>query len=313
MDQTELDHEASYALDTFTNQFLAQYPVHCELRTLPLGQRLLHAHNGFEFYLCLQGSGSYIVGDRLYPLHAGTLTVIRPHVIHRPFSGKDQVFHRYVMSIDESYLERIQAACFTSDLRINGFLAETDGSSHYFLSASQLHRLELMLSELTYVLHTKTATYELAVLKCMSEFLLLLFSLYDEPDAQGAAKSEDEQIIGDVLSYLIAHYQEDVQINDIVRLFPISRSRLFDRFKEITGHTIKQFLTEYRLNKAKRLLAESALPITEVAHHAGFGDMSHFFNVFKKITGLTPKQYRLEAVKRKKGNPSLSGLPDLQG
>ncbi|RIE05329.1 hypothetical protein D3H35_01020 [Cohnella faecalis] len=42
----------------------------------PLGQKTLHAHEGFELYLCVSGSGFYMVGDRLFPLHAGTLTVI---------------------------------------------------------------------------------------------------------------------------------------------------------------------------------------------------------------------------------------------
>lgn len=77
--------------------------------------------------------------------------------------------------------------------------------------------------------------------------------------------------------------------------FSVSRSRLFNLFKETTGSTIKQFLSDYRLNKAKRLLAESDLPVTEVAAATGFGDISHFL-ACSKGTALTPKQYRKETL-----------------
>lgn len=309
METSQLD--ATHAIDDYTNHFLAAYPVHCELRTIPLEQHFLHSHNGYEIYLVLQGSGSYIIGDRLYPLHAGTLTIIHPNVIHRPFHGNSKEFHRYVLSIDESYLEHIHAICFRSDLSIRGILTEVHSdSSHYFLSTQQLNLLQTVLSELEQTLHHQAPNYELAILKSMAEFFLLLFRLQKEPHASGLMKSKDQQIIGDVLSYLIAHHQESIQIDDLLALFPISRSQLFNLFKETTGHTIKQFLNEYRLNKAKRLLAATDLTVTEVISATGFGDISHFFNVFKKETGLTPKQYRKKAVKRKKSNTADAGLHD---
>ncbi|MEC0268065.1 AraC family transcriptional regulator [Paenibacillus anseongense] len=284
-----------YAIDDFTNHFLANYPVHCELRKSPLHQQSLHAHNGYEFYFVLQGTGSYIAGDQLYPLHAGTLTVIQPGVIHRPYHMLNQDFHRYVLSIDESYMEGIHAICRKTDLSISGFLqAMHPESSHHFLSVQQLDQLQMLLAELEQTLKDKKLHFELNVLKCLAEFFLLLLGLHH--GVTSPHRSEDEQLIGNVLSYLIAHYQEDLHVDDLLELFPVSRSRLFNLFKETTGSTMKQFLSDYRLNKAKRLLAETDLPVTEVAAATGFGDISHFFSVFKKSTALTPKQYRKETV-----------------
>lgn len=298
MDRAEPEFSSSFALDEYTNRFLTEYPVNCQLRTAPLGQRMLHAHNGFEFYFCLDGSGSYIVGDRLYPLKAGTLTIIRPHVVHRPFTGKPEPLHRFVVSIDEAYMDAINAACFGSALPICSlFIDDEFQSGHYFLSAPQQSKLASLLSELELQLQNKTPYSELAVLKSIAEMLMLIIDLQQN----GAAgmklnESEDERIVGGVLSFLTAHYQEKLQIEDLLRLYPVSRSRLFYIFKEATGNTIKQFLTDYRLNQAKRLLAETAMPVTEIALHTGFGDMSHFFHVFKRGTGLSPKKYRGEAA-----------------
>ncbi|CAN7317636.1 AraC family transcriptional regulator [Paenibacillus sp. LjRoot153] len=290
------DEQVSFAIDDYTNHFLAAYPVHCEFRTIPLEQQLLHSHNGYEIYLVLQGTGTYLVGDRLYPLHAGSLTIIHPNVIHRPFHGHSKEFYRYVFSIDESYLDQLHTICKLSDLSIPRLLAERHpDSNHFFLSAQQLDRVQTLFAELTQALVGHELGYELAVLRSIADFFLIVFGLQGENTTKHTG---DQHLARDVLSYLIGHHQEPLLIEDLVTRFPVSRSQLFTLFKETTGTTIKQFLIEYRLNKAKRLLIESDLAVSEVSAAVGFGDMSHFFHVFKKETGLTPKQYRVEAFKR---------------
>ncbi|WNR45686.1 helix-turn-helix transcriptional regulator [Paenibacillus roseipurpureus] len=290
---------ANFAIDDYTNHFLTEYPVHCEYRTIPLEQPLLHSHNGYEIYLVVGGSGHYLVGDRLFPLHAGSLTIIHPKVLHRPYHGRSLEFHRYVLSLDESYLERLHDMFHVSDLSIARLLAEGHAdASHYFLTPQQLHVMQTILAELTQYLAARDSLYELAVLRGISAFFLELLPLQKDAASQ-AIKRDDPQLIGDVLAYLIGHYQENILIEDLVLRFPVSRSQLFTLFKETTGTTIGQFLTEYRLNAAKRLLMESDQTVTDIASATGFGDISHFFHVFKKETGLTPKQYRVEAYKRK--------------
>lgn len=289
----------SYAIDDYTNHFLTEYPVHCEYRTIPLEQPLLHSHNGYEIYLVVEGSGHYLVGDRLFPLHAGSLTLIHPNVLHRPFHGQSPEFHRFVLSLDEAYLTRLHEICHISDLSISRLLTESHpDASHYFLTPTQLHGMQTILVELEQNLAVRDPLYELAVLRGISEFFLELLHLQKDAASQ-AIKRDDPQLIGDVLAYLIGHYQENILIEDLVLRFPVSRSQLFTLFKETTGTTIGQFLTEYRLNAAKRLLMESDLTVTDIASATGFGDISHFFHVFKKETGLTPKQYRVEAYKRR--------------
>lgn len=297
-DNQDEQHQVSYAIDNVTNHFLADYPVHCEFRTIPLEQMILHSHNGYEIYLVLQGTGSYLVGDRVYPLHAGSLTIIHPNVIHRPFHGHSKEFHRYVLSINESYLEQLNVICQLSDLSIPRLLTERHpDSSHYFLSTQQLDRVQTMLAELTQSLAVREQCYELAVLKHIADFFLFAFGLQNETTT--TLHTGDQYLAQDVLSYLIAHHQEPLHIEDLVDRFPVSRSQLFTLFKETTGTTIKQFLIEYRINKAKRLLIETDLAVTDVCAAVGFGDMSHFFHVFKKETGLTPKQFRGGVLTRK--------------
>ncbi|THF74144.1 helix-turn-helix transcriptional regulator [Cohnella fermenti] len=286
--------------DEVTNRMLAERPVHCELRTAPLGQKTLHAHDGFEIYGLLRGTGAYIAGDRLYPLHAGTITVIRPQVIHRPYSSDGREFHRYVLSLSEAYMAGIDALCPGVPGGIGSLLTEPGcGSSHFFLSVPQMAKAQGLLGDMERALKADAARCgELSALRSVAELLLMLADLQGQPRAAGAERSENERLLGDVLAYLVAHYQEDLHIESLLRQFPISRSRLFGMFKAHTGVTINQFLTEYRIERAKALLAGTSLPVTEVAQRSGFNDLSHFHRIFRRQAGNTPLQYRSRTAGR---------------
>ncbi|MNG10816.1 HTH-type transcriptional activator Btr [compost metagenome] len=63
-------------------------------------------------------------------------------------------------------------------------------------------------------------------------------------------------------------------------------------FKEGTGVTIKHFLSEYRIDRAKELLANRDLKLFDIALQVGYGDGEYFSKIFKKVTGLQPSEYR---------------------
>ena len=75
-----------------------------------------------------------------------------------------------------------------------------------------------------------------------------------------------------------------------VYISPQYLSRLFNRF---LGCSAYEYLTIYRINKAKEyLLMNPRLEVQDIAHKVGFTDASHFISIFKKITGITPLGFR---------------------
>ena len=74
-----------------------------------------------------------------------------------------------------------------------------------------------------------------------------------------------------------------------VHLHPSYFSTLF---KQSTGSSFKEYLNMVRIEESKRLLANTDFSIIDIAIAAGFEDQSYFSKVFKKYTGITPKQYR---------------------
>ena len=101
-----------------------------------------------------------------------------------------------------------------------------------------------------------------------------------------------------VLRIITERFEEPLPTHELASIVGVSSSRLAQLFREFTGTTIREALLRRRLTEAKRLLATTNLPITELLHAAGFNDVSYFNRCFRSDTGLTPRQYRKSAGDR---------------
>lgn len=92
--------------------------------------------------------------------------------------------------------------------------------------------------------------------------------------------------------YIEKNYSYAVTVEDIASYVGISRSHLFRSFKLYTGKAPKEYLSEYRIEKACSLLAETGLSISAVAYSVGFDNNLYFSKVFKKYKKVSPSVYR---------------------
>lgn len=96
-----------------------------------------------------------------------------------------------------------------------------------------------------------------------------------------------------IIRYIHLHFAEDnLSVQDVSDHMHMTASHLISIFKEATGKTIKQYVTEYRMEKAKDLLRNNRLKVLDVASQVGFKDGEHFAKIFRKSTGMTPSEYR---------------------
>lgn len=112
------------------------------------------------------------------------------------------------------------------------------------------------------------------------------------PERAAGNRAEIGPVIENVLSYIGAHYAEDVTLqtlSEIAYVHPIYLSKLF---KEKTGVNFIDYLTRVRVETAERLLEDLSLRIYDVSEMVGYDSPKYFSKVFKGLTGLTPKEYR---------------------
>lgn len=88
------------------------------------------------------------------------------------------------------------------------------------------------------------------------------------------------------------HYHESLTLEDAANAVGFSPYYFTRFFKKNTGQTFTQFLTDYRINQAKFILANEKIPMVEVAEKAGFASVKTFHHVFKDNVGLSPLKYQ---------------------
>ena len=97
--------------------------------------------------------------------------------------------------------------------------------------------------------------------------------------------------------YLHENYSEKVTIEKMCTTFCCSKSTLLTAFKKEYGRTLIDYLSELRVEEAKKLLSSTSLSINEISDATGFYDQSYFSKVFSKEVGLTPSDFRKEMRK----------------
>jgi AraC-like DNA-binding protein len=88
----------------------------------------------------------------------------------------------------------------------------------------------------------------------------------------------------------------DLSVKDIAAKCKMNTAAFCRYFKKKTGKTFKDFMNDIRLGNATRLLLKGDLNISEIAFASGFNHPSYFNRMFKRMTGLTPKNYRMEYI-----------------
>ncbi len=109
---------------------------------------------------------------------------------------------------------------------------------------------------------------------------------------------KDNDRINVVFNHVKTNFKEDISLDEIANIVSMTVPSFCRYFKKITNKTFTQFVNEYRLVHASKLLAEQPMSITQVCYDSGFNNFSHFNKSFKTFTGQNPSEYRnqLKAV-----------------
>ncbi len=106
------------------------------------------------------------------------------------------------------------------------------------------------------------------------------------------SRQHQDELVSEAQLRMEHRYRDRVTVEEVIRDLPVSRRNFIRRFKIATGVTPIEYLQRIRVEAAKKLLEQKQENITGVMMHAGYEDAKAFRQVFRKIVGLTPKEYR---------------------
>ncbi len=126
-------------------------------------------------------------------------------------------------------------------------------------------------------------------------FLTVL--LQNMSGAENSRVSKKSELISSIEKYLQQNYMNALTLESMSTLFFLSKYELCRRFKAEVGENLWEYISNLRISRAKQLLLNSSLRISEISSKVGYRDPTYFSNSFKKQVGMSPKVYRAQSGK----------------
>lgn len=123
---------------------------------------------------------------------------------------------------------------------------------------------------------------------CIPHLVSLLYSMIKD----NSYNTSYSLHITKAIDYINERYSQPITLSNISHYLNINRCYFCSMFKKETGKSFSHFLNEVRIEKSKSLLLKETLSILEVSLSVGFNNQNYYNTVFKKITNMTPLEYR---------------------
>lgn len=115
----------------------------------------------------------------------------------------------------------------------------------------------------------------------------------DEVTEEGKEQSVKNELISrKIMQYIEEHYQEDISLQELAGFLKYSEAYFSTVFKQCFDQNFTIFLSKYRVEKAKTLLEDITINVKAISERVGYRDSNYFAKVFKRVTGVTPSDYR---------------------
>ena len=223
-----------------------------------------------------KGKGYYYVNDRKYTVEANQGFLIRPHELTFYQADEDDPWSYLWIGFDGKKVKTY--------LKYSGM-----DESNYTFSCSEM---DLLNSYVNQMLNHDTLSHynELSLQGLLFLFFAALAKSAEIPYEEDV--EVDNLYISKAIEYIQKNYQNPLLVTDIANYVSLSRTYLTTIFQQTLHMSPQQFVLKFRITKASELLIHTDLPINAIAHSCGYTDPLAFSKTFKKITGLSPSQYR---------------------
>lgn len=143
-----------------------------------------------------------------------------------------------------------------------------------------------------YFYEEKSFGYELLIRNSMSELWYMLVTSLQEELISPEREVKDESRVKDMITFIQTHYMEPISLEDVAAAGNISERECNRTFQEQLKTSPFTYLNNYRIRRASYLLAETDQSVLDIALAVGFNASSYFGQLFRKGTGMTPREFR---------------------
>lgn len=247
-----------------------------------------HYHDFYKLLIFLKGSVNYSIEGKSYKLKPFDIVLVRQGAIHRPEVTNDETYERIVFYISGEYLDRHKTQEYNLEYCFEQ--AQKEGSDVLRFPALQNSRLLAVIEEIEKngQENDRYAAKLYAQVLFMEFMILLNRGCVDKTGSFDHAVTFNQKMI-DLIRYVGEHLTEELTIEELAEHFYISKFHMMRQFKEETGYTIHQYITEKRVLYAKNLIA-AGMSATQACYESGFRDYSTFSRAYKRRMSKSPSE-----------------------
>lgn len=254
-----------------------------------------HKHDYIELNYVYNGQLTQTIGYQDIVLKKGEMIFLNQHIAHSlEECGDDDIVINFIINPPFfDYIFQELEKEITGEL-INKFLFQSlfdqnkDGSYLYF-KVSEVAAIQKLMEQMIIDMMEKDLFTEIKMKFTMG--LLFVELMKHTHLLESKEVNYDYRLMNEIINYINDSYQK-ASLKELSTQLNLETYNLSKLIKQTTGNTFKELVQEKRINEAKKLLKYEDKSVEEIANQIGYENISYFYRLFKKSTGLTPHRYR---------------------
>lgn len=253
-----------------------------------------HRHDFFEVLYLHHGSGYHVIDGNNYEIKPPCVFFMSPGQAHKLELSNDIEGYIFIFTADFYLLNRrnpnslIEFPFFYTIHQDNPPLHLTNPEDVRFLEA--LFRQSIAEAN-------ANGESKMEMLRSILDLILTTCAARYHENEHLSQKGKGQIMVKQFFHLLEENYAQNLQINRYAEMIGVTPSHLTQTVKMLTGKTSSQMIKAKQMLEIKRLLAHTNLSVSEIASQLNFEDQSYFTKFFKRETGLTPLQFRADALR----------------
>lgn len=274
-------------MDSFINKTASDYGIYIEKkqRVPSFHMTAEHSHNYCEVFFLKSGKCIYTIKDVEYHILPGEFLIVAPGDPH---------FTRYE---GESSCERVIFCCKKTSFpeefqeKSPAVVALLDTSCKITLEQKKLHDTQKIIHRIVQE-SSLPDEYSSEILRYLLTCLLLILKRDGSVCINVESNDSYSKDIRTAMEYVAGNYALPLTLESVAQYVNLSPTYFSKKFHIVTGTTFKEYLNKIRIRQARQMLLTTDDSITKIAINCGFSSSNYFKDIFHKMIGLSPRNYR---------------------
>jgi AraC-like DNA-binding protein len=265
-----------------------------EYNIAPNFGKIWHYHPELELHYVVRGEGLRFIADKISNFSSGDIILLGENLPHT-FRCSDEYYQHSNELEVESIVIQFLPDCLGNDLfnlpeaYLIPKLFET-AKTGMVIAGETRKKLAALMKQATIASQMEKLILFLSILNLLAETdeyepITSAYTFYSPNES-------DTIRLNKIYSYTLTNYKKEISLEEISSISHLSVTSFCRYFKLMTKKTYYDFLIEIRISHACRLLVEDKIPTEVICFNCGFNNVSNFYRHFKKVSGMTPMDYK---------------------